>query len=453
MDGGVPIKAPVAGHRHGPHLRGRQVHRPSPTSSAPRTPSATWTSRSPAPPTSSPPCSSTPRSTACPPTCWPPRSTRPRRPGSQILDVMNAAIAEPRPDVGADRPEDHQLRDPDRQDRRGHRAQGQGHQRHPAAETGADISVDDDGMVGTVTIGSTDNGAVAEAERQIKLILNPPTADVGAVYQGEVVNITKFGAFVNILPGRDGLVHISKMGGGKRIDKVEDVLPRRRDRGEGRRRRPERQGQPVADLTARRWWRHRRRWRRRSLRRVGRRSRLASGAAPSEDGVRRTIARRVVRGRLRRRGPRGVRRPRPGAQQRLRRPGRRAQRGPWRWPSRWWRAVADPTGSGPIGPTATRPVDDIQVTTLANGLRVVTERDAGGTLGGARLWVGRRRPGRATEDQGGTSHFLEHLLFKGTAAALRPRHRRGGRRRGRRDERLHRQGAHRVLPAAAGAWG
>ena len=47
---------------------------------------------------------------------------------------------------------------------------------------------------------------------------------MGAVYDGKVVNITKFGAFVNILPGRDGLLHISKMGGGKRIDKVEDVL-------------------------------------------------------------------------------------------------------------------------------------------------------------------------------------------------------------------------------------
>ena len=82
-------------------------------------------------------------------------------------------------------------------------------------ETGADISVDDDGMVGTVSIGSSDSGAVAEAERQIKLILNPPTADVGAIYKGRVVNITKFGAFVNILPGRDGLIHISKMGGGR----------------------------------------------------------------------------------------------------------------------------------------------------------------------------------------------------------------------------------------------
>src|SRR5829696_7581405 len=92
------------------------------------------------------------------------------------------------------------------------------------AETGADVSVDDDGMVGTVTVGSTDKGAVEEARRQIQLILNPPTAEVGQAYQGRVVNITKFGAFVNILPGRDGLLHISKIGGGRRIDKVEDVL-------------------------------------------------------------------------------------------------------------------------------------------------------------------------------------------------------------------------------------
>jgi polyribonucleotide nucleotidyltransferase len=56
------------------------------------------------------------------------------------------------------------------------------------------------------------------------LIVDPPTAEVGAVYDGRVVNITKFGAFISILPGRDGLVHISKLGGGKRIDRVEDVL-------------------------------------------------------------------------------------------------------------------------------------------------------------------------------------------------------------------------------------
>ena len=64
----------------------------------------------------------------------------------------------------------------------------------------------------------------AEAQRRIELILDPPSAEVGAIYEGRVVNITKFGAFVNILPGRDGLIHISKLGQGKRIDRVEDVL-------------------------------------------------------------------------------------------------------------------------------------------------------------------------------------------------------------------------------------
>jgi len=94
-------------------------------------------------------------------------------------------------------------------------------------ETGADIAVDDDGVVGTVTIGAKDGHAVEEARRRISLILDPPTADVGEIYQGKVVNLTKFGAFVNILPGRDGLLHISKMSplaGGKRIGQVEDVL-------------------------------------------------------------------------------------------------------------------------------------------------------------------------------------------------------------------------------------
>ena len=56
-------------------------------------------------------------------------------------------------------------------------------------ETGADIAVDDDGVVGTVTIGAKDGHAVEEARRRIALILDPPTAEVGAVYQGKVVNI------------------------------------------------------------------------------------------------------------------------------------------------------------------------------------------------------------------------------------------------------------------------
>jgi polyribonucleotide nucleotidyltransferase len=141
----------------------------------------------------------------------------------KILEVMHGAIAEPRPEVGVNAPKIISFEIP--MDKIGEVIGPKGKVINAIQqETGADISVDDDGMVGTVSIGSTDSGAVAEAERQIRLILNPPTAEVGQVYPGRVVNITKFGAFVNILPGRDGLLHISKMGGGKRVNQVEDVL-------------------------------------------------------------------------------------------------------------------------------------------------------------------------------------------------------------------------------------
>jgi len=91
-------------------------------------------------------------------------------------------------------------------------------------ETGADIAVDDDGAVGIVTVGSPDNFRVEEAKARILAIVDPPTAELNAIYDGRVVSITKFGAFVNILPGRDGLVHISKLGNGQRVNNVEDVL-------------------------------------------------------------------------------------------------------------------------------------------------------------------------------------------------------------------------------------
>ncbi len=140
-----------------------------------------------------------------------------------ILEVMQKAIAEPRSEVGETAPKVVSFEIPI--DKIGEVIGPKGKVINAIqAETGADISVDDDGMVGTVTIGSPEKFRLEEAERQIKLILNPPTADVGAVYPGRVVNITKFGAFVNILPGRDGLLHISKIGGGKRIDRVEDVF-------------------------------------------------------------------------------------------------------------------------------------------------------------------------------------------------------------------------------------
>jgi polyribonucleotide nucleotidyltransferase len=142
---------------------------------------------------------------------------------AEILEVMAGAISEPRDEVGETAPKIISFEIP--MDKIGEVIGPKGKVINAITlETGADVSVDDDGMVGTVTIGSTDKGAVEEARRQINLILNPPTAEVGQTYPGRVVNITKFGAFINILPGRDGLLHISKIGGGKRIDKVEDVL-------------------------------------------------------------------------------------------------------------------------------------------------------------------------------------------------------------------------------------
>jgi polyribonucleotide nucleotidyltransferase len=140
-----------------------------------------------------------------------------------ILDVMQECIAEPRDDVQGTAPRIVSFEIPI--DKIGEVIGPKGKMINTIqGETGADISVDDDGAIGTVTIGGTDPDAVAEARRQIELIVNPPAADVGATYMGKVVNITKFGAFVNILPGRDGLLHISKIGGKRRIDRVEDEL-------------------------------------------------------------------------------------------------------------------------------------------------------------------------------------------------------------------------------------
>ena len=141
----------------------------------------------------------------------------------EILSVMNAAIAEPRDDVRDVAPKIISFEIP--MDKIGEVIGPKGKVINAIQqETGAEVIVDDDGVMGSVSIAGTDRDAVYEAQRQINLILDPPTADVGGVYDGKVVNITNFGAFVNILPGRDGLLHISKIGGGKRIKRVEDVL-------------------------------------------------------------------------------------------------------------------------------------------------------------------------------------------------------------------------------------
>ena len=140
-----------------------------------------------------------------------------------ILDVMNAAIAAPRTEVAETAPKITTIFIP--MDKIGEVIGPKGKVINTIQqETGADIAVDDDGAQGIVTIGAVEGWRMEEAKAAILAIVDPPKAEIGKTYLGRVVNITKFGAFINILPGRDGLVHISKLGRGKRINAVEDVL-------------------------------------------------------------------------------------------------------------------------------------------------------------------------------------------------------------------------------------
>lgn len=91
-------------------------------------------------------------------------------------------------------------------------------------DTGADISIEDDG---TVFIGAVDGPSAEAARAAINAIANPTMPEVGERFLGTVVKTTTFGAFVSLLPGKDGLLHISevrKLVGGKRIDNVDDVV-------------------------------------------------------------------------------------------------------------------------------------------------------------------------------------------------------------------------------------
>ncbi|CAA9485563.1 MAG: Polyribonucleotide nucleotidyltransferase, partial [uncultured Solirubrobacteraceae bacterium] len=88
-------------------------------------------------------------------------------------------------------------------------------------ETGAEISIEDDG---TIYVGATNGPAAEAAVERINAIANPTMPKAGDKFLGTVVKTAAFGAFISLLPGRDGLLHISKVGDGKRVDKVEDFL-------------------------------------------------------------------------------------------------------------------------------------------------------------------------------------------------------------------------------------
>ena len=87
-------------------------------------------------------------------------------------------------------------------------------------ETGADISIEDDG---TIYVGATDGVSASAAIDRINAIANPQMPKIGERYLGTVVKTAAFGAFVSLLPGKDGLVHISKLGSGQRVARTEDV--------------------------------------------------------------------------------------------------------------------------------------------------------------------------------------------------------------------------------------
>jgi polyribonucleotide nucleotidyltransferase len=136
-----------------------------------------------------------------------------------ILDVMNEAIDEP-DEMSIFAPRITSVKIP--VDKIGELIGPKGKMINSITEqTGADIAIEDDG---TVYVSAASGDAAEAAIAIINSIANPQLPKVGERFLGTVVKTTAFGAFVSLLPGRDGLVHISKLGNGKRISKVEDVV-------------------------------------------------------------------------------------------------------------------------------------------------------------------------------------------------------------------------------------
>ena len=141
----------------------------------------------------------------------------------RILEVMREAIPSPRTELNQWAPRIEAIKIP--KDKIGEVIGPKGKViRELEEQTGATIEIEEEGAHGIVRIGSNNAESLNAARDRINLIVNPPEVEVGADYEGEVVNITSFGAFVNILPGRDGLLHISKLDTERRVDRVEDYL-------------------------------------------------------------------------------------------------------------------------------------------------------------------------------------------------------------------------------------
>jgi polyribonucleotide nucleotidyltransferase len=140
-----------------------------------------------------------------------------------ILDKMAETISEPRPEMNEFAPRIESIEIP--KDKIGEVIGPKGAVIRELEElTGAAIEIEETDGKGIVRIASNDGSALSSAKEKVMQIAFPPEVEMGAEYEGKVVNITKFGAFVNILPGRDGLLHISRLDGSKRVENVEDYL-------------------------------------------------------------------------------------------------------------------------------------------------------------------------------------------------------------------------------------
>jgi polyribonucleotide nucleotidyltransferase len=139
-----------------------------------------------------------------------------------ILDVMNQSISEPA-EMAATAPRIISVKIP--VDKIGEVIGPKGKMINQIQEdTGADISIEDDG---TVFIGATDGPSAEAAKAAINNIANPHLPEIGERFLGTVVKLATFGAFISLVPGKDGLLHVSelkKISGGKRVENVEDVL-------------------------------------------------------------------------------------------------------------------------------------------------------------------------------------------------------------------------------------
>ena len=137
-----------------------------------------------------------------------------------ILDIMEDTISEPAESLSGNAPRLETIELP--KDKIGEVIGPKGKNiKKIEEETGCTVEIDDDGIL---TLGSTEEDSIAVAKEMVMLIIDPPEAKVGEEYEGEIVSVASYGAFVNILPGRDGLLHVSKFHSSKRVGDVEKVV-------------------------------------------------------------------------------------------------------------------------------------------------------------------------------------------------------------------------------------